>query len=326
MSAAIARRAPKTWCVDDLREGDLFYFAVPLSTLSAFAVDQVRIQAVRHLNHLKRSYIVVPNNMKGRRWFIFDMSTHVMPHVIAALDDVLELMEAHGEQNCRFPLLMFKEDGGAAAGMGIGGFAGNNNVLTAPDAVPAATLNSGNLFESLDQLRFYFSKMAEVNPVAASAAAGMSHHHAHDASHAYGGAYDGSSFAAAGAGATSQHLADLESKINALKNREFQPRTDAKFMHAFGGGGPSAVMNTSFTAAAADGAGDDDDEYFDEMRAVPPSSAAHGYGAHGRFVGSAHAEPDFPPSLSATRARAMLIDDGTDEIDGDEPLGRQHPR
>eukprot|EP00658_Telonema_sp_P-2_P068022 TRINITY_DN5696_c0_g1_i2.p2 TRINITY_DN5696_c0_g1~~TRINITY_DN5696_c0_g1_i2.p2 ORF type:complete len:116 (+),score=30.21 TRINITY_DN5696_c0_g1_i2:115-462(+) len=94
------------WTTEPLREGDLFYFSVPFETMTAFAVDQVRLQAICHLNRLKKSYLVTPHTMKGRRWFIFDMTTHVLPKTISVLKDILELIEVHGEENVRFPMLV----------------------------------------------------------------------------------------------------------------------------------------------------------------------------------------------------------------------------
>eukprot|EP00744_Colponema_vietnamica_P015453 GILI01021652.1.p1 GENE.GILI01021652.1~~GILI01021652.1.p1 ORF type:complete len:674 (-),score=120.70 GILI01021652.1:83-1978(-) len=295
--APVVKRQPKTWNVDDLREGDLFYFAVPLNTLSAFAVDQVRVQAVRHHNQLKKAYLVVPHHMKGRRWFIFDMSTFVMPQVIAALDDILELMEVHGEQNCRFPLLMFKEGDMVKRDRIAQQLLDGGHSAEANDAVPEATLNSGNLLESLDQLRFYFSKMSEVNPVAATAAATIPT--PSGLRHAAGNI--GAAQSSAMAGNTSQYLVDLERKINALKSRQFEPRVDAKFSKSFGGVGVSAVIGGG-------GIAEDDEDELDETNAVPISDRA------------ARNAP-VVTSLSAARARAMLSFDGGDEVEALEPLG-----
>ena len=109
---AFARRAPnraawfnanhamktKSWTLAQLKEGDLFYFSIPFVALNTFSVEQVRSRAVRHHSHVKKSFIVTPQAAKGRRWFLYDMTNHIMPGIINTLAELLELFAVRGHR------------------------------------------------------------------------------------------------------------------------------------------------------------------------------------------------------------------------------------
>lgn len=134
----------KTWTLDTLREGDLFFFSVPLPALNSFALEQIRLRAIRHLQHVKKSFIITPQSAKDRRWFLFDMLNHIMPGVVHALTQLLELFQTHGDENVKFPIVMFRERELQESG-------GGHSMNELDDA-----LHSGNLLEVLDQVLFYF--------------------------------------------------------------------------------------------------------------------------------------------------------------------------
>jgi hypothetical protein len=128
----------KSWTVEQLKEGDLFYFSLPFVALSAAALEQVRQRAVRHLRYVKNSFTITPQSAKARRWFLFDMMNHIMPGIIETLTSFAALCTIHGDENVKFPVVMFRER----------------------DVSNDGTLHSGNLLEVLDQVRFYFSSVA----------------------------------------------------------------------------------------------------------------------------------------------------------------------
>jgi len=187
---SFARRQPKnaswfaaptpkarSWTIEQLKEGDLFFFALPFVGLSASALEQVRQRAVRHMRYIKNSFTITPQAAKARRWFLYDMLNHIMPGVIDTLSALIELCHLHGDENVKFPVVMFREG----------------------DVASEGTLNSGNLCEVLDQVRFYFKSVAPKN------------------------ADDPNVMATATRGEqlTSQFLKDVEAKIKALSNAQF---------------------------------------------------------------------------------------------------------
>lgn len=131
----------KSWTVQQLKEGDLFYFSIPLVALSSLAVQQVRERASRHLKFIKNSFVITPQAARARRWFLFDMLNHIMPSIIQLLSELLELMALHGDENVKFPMVMFRE-----------GESAEQPALTAANAV-----------EVVEQVRFYFKNAVAAN-------------------------------------------------------------------------------------------------------------------------------------------------------------------
>ena len=159
----------RSWTVQQLKEGDLFFFSIPLVALDTAAVEHVRSRAIRHLSTIKKAFIITPQVAKARRWFLFDMSNHIMPSIIHTLSKLIELFALHGEEAVKFPILMFREGGGAEGAVDSafdpshfgqqGG--GHNSSSAAGDIDGVAALHSGNLIETMDQVRFYFNKVSE---------------------------------------------------------------------------------------------------------------------------------------------------------------------
>lgn len=133
----VKKQRLKSWSVRDLKEGDLFYFAIPFDELRSFAVDSVLEKARRHLAQVKKMFITTPQVAKGRRWFLYDMINNVMPAIINVLAELQLLVNNHGGDNVRFPLFLFREKE-----MHLG----------------ERALHTGNLVEIVEQVKFYFSQ------------------------------------------------------------------------------------------------------------------------------------------------------------------------
>ena len=136
-ASVVTQTSLRTWGVRDVREGDLFYFAIPFDALNQFAVEAVTEKAKRHVGHCKKIIITTPQTDKTRRWFLHDMVTNVMPRVMTALQELHKMVSDHGESNVRFPVFLFREKE-----MHLG----------------ERAIHPGNLVEVIDQVRFYFSQ------------------------------------------------------------------------------------------------------------------------------------------------------------------------
>ena len=133
----VKKQRLRSWTVQDMKEGDLFYFAIPFDDLKIFALDTVLDRAKRHMANLKKNFITTPQTAKGRRWFLNDMMANVMPKAIEFLGELRSYVEKHGGDNVRFPLFLFREKE-----MHLG----------------ERALHPGNLVEVTEQIRFYFSQ------------------------------------------------------------------------------------------------------------------------------------------------------------------------
>lgn len=186
----------KAWGIPQLKEGDLFYFSIPLSSISIASLEQVQSRAVRHLKSIKDQFTVTPHAARARRWFLFDMLNNIMPGIIACLSEMIALCDAHGEESVKFPLLLFAES--QPVGHRSGALAGSH-------MVERGTLHSGNLIDATAQARFYFQSVTQqqnqqqARTMASPMAAALS----------------------AGEAASSTYLRDLERKIASLQEQRF---------------------------------------------------------------------------------------------------------
>jgi hypothetical protein len=136
-AGVVTQTSLRTWGVRDVREGDLFYFAIPFDSLNQYAVETVMEKAKRHIGQCKKNIITTPQTDKTRRWFLHDMTNAVMPRVMSALQELHKMVTDHGESNVRFPVFLFREKE-----MHLG----------------ERAVHPGNLVEVIDQVRFYFSQ------------------------------------------------------------------------------------------------------------------------------------------------------------------------
>jgi len=77
------------------------------------------------------------------------MLNNIMPGVIALLSEFVDLFQEHGDENVKFPIVMFRNQ---SAGSG---------------SLDQASLHPGNLADVLQQVRFYFEQ-AEANQAASA--------------------------------------------------------------------------------------------------------------------------------------------------------------
>jgi hypothetical protein len=127
----------KVWSVSDMRESDLFYFAVPFDEVADASVRAVIERAHRHVAFLRKSLVTAPSRQRGRRWLLVDMVNNIMPRAIELLERLASLLVLHGSRTVRFPLFLFREK---ELHMG------------------ERAIHPGNLVEVLDQICFYFSQ------------------------------------------------------------------------------------------------------------------------------------------------------------------------
>lgn len=190
----------KTWGIPQLKEGDLFYFSIPLSSISVDALEQVQNRAVRHLKNIKDQFAVTPHAARARRWFLFDMLNNIMPGIISCFSELVALCDAHGEESVKFPLLLFAES--------VVGTSASSRAPTATSpgaAMERGTLHSGNLIESTAQARFYFQSVTQQ----------QQQQQARTQASPMGAALS------AGEEASSAYLKDLERKIASLAEQRF---------------------------------------------------------------------------------------------------------
>jgi len=189
----------KTWGIPQLKEGDLFYFSIPLSNISVNTLEQVQNRAVRHLKSIKDQFSVTPHAARARRWFLFDMLNNIMPGIISCFAELVALCDAHGEESVKFPLLLFAESVGARQQQQTGSSGSPGAIME------RGTLHSGNLIESTAQARFYFQSVTQQ----------QQQQQARTQASPMGVALS------AGEEASSAYLKDLERKISALAEQRF---------------------------------------------------------------------------------------------------------
>jgi hypothetical protein len=136
----VKKQQTKSWAVRDLKEGDLFYFAIPFDELSRTSVECVIERLRRHSAALKRIFVTTPQSAKGRRWLIYDLMNNVLPSIEGLLRKVHDLLGDYGDDNVRFPVFLFREKE-----MHLG----------------ERALHCGNLTDVVDQVTFYFTQ----NPI-----------------------------------------------------------------------------------------------------------------------------------------------------------------
>ena len=133
----VVKHTQRSWNVRDVREGDMFYFAIPFDDLSARSVAIVRDRLRRHMHMVRQLMATNPQHSKGRRWLLYDLTNHVLPCIQRMLDELAEMVKAHGDANIRFPVFLFRE-----------------RELHAGERA----LHPGNLVEVMEQVRFYFQQ------------------------------------------------------------------------------------------------------------------------------------------------------------------------
>eukprot|EP01063_Lacrimia_lanifica_P004540 TRINITY_DN12555_c0_g1_i1.p1 TRINITY_DN12555_c0_g1~~TRINITY_DN12555_c0_g1_i1.p1 ORF type:complete len:1118 (+),score=414.72 TRINITY_DN12555_c0_g1_i1:42-3395(+) len=133
----IKKNRLKTWSIKDLKEGDLFYFAVPFNEISVELLEQAIARARKHLTNSKKLFLITPQRAKGRRWFLFDLLNNIVPRIQDVLMEMVRLLQNHGQENIKFPLFMFRE----------------------PEMNDGErVVHPGNILDIVDQIKFYFAQ------------------------------------------------------------------------------------------------------------------------------------------------------------------------
>eukprot|EP00658_Telonema_sp_P-2_P080994 TRINITY_DN8178_c0_g1_i6.p1 TRINITY_DN8178_c0_g1~~TRINITY_DN8178_c0_g1_i6.p1 ORF type:complete len:348 (+),score=89.30 TRINITY_DN8178_c0_g1_i6:241-1284(+) len=127
----------RSWAVADVKEGDLFYFAIPFEELTLSAVDAVRGMARKHMGVCKRLLVVTPHKQRGRKWLLQDLLDNILPACVELLDELSSYLDTHGETTVRFPVFLFREKEIHAG---------------------ERALHSGNLGDVMDQVKYYFEQ------------------------------------------------------------------------------------------------------------------------------------------------------------------------
>lgn len=127
----------RSWAVADVREGDLFYFAIPFEDLTVQSVESVRRMAQKHQGVCKRLLVVTPHKQRGRKWLLQDLLDNILPSCIELLEMLGSYLDTHGDTTVRFPVFLFRE----------------KEIHAGERAV-----HSGNLRDVLEQVRYYFDQ------------------------------------------------------------------------------------------------------------------------------------------------------------------------
>lgn len=167
------RSDPLQWTLPAVQEGDLFFFSVPLSAMSAMVMDAVAANAKRHLYHLKRVLAVTPQATRNRRHFLSDMVQHVMPNVIVLIARLAKFISSFSEGSTKMALNVFpgiRNYGSGGAGPGASAAAAAD--VANEDSV-AKGVDCHNVVQVVDYLEQRFSKS-----VSTAAAGGGGGHNA----------------------------------------------------------------------------------------------------------------------------------------------------
>ncbi|EKG07973.1 hypothetical protein TCSYLVIO_000895 [Trypanosoma cruzi] len=100
----------RSWSINELQEGDLFYFCIPHAQLTTEALQYTRRRAMKHSRHLKKVFAITPQSAKSRRWLLHDAIANIMPGVVHAISQFIQWFEVHGEENVKLPILIYFED------------------------------------------------------------------------------------------------------------------------------------------------------------------------------------------------------------------------
>ncbi|ORC88661.1 putative casein kinase II, alpha chain [Trypanosoma theileri] len=130
----------KTWQVNDLKVGDLFYFSLPFDDIGTDTLNAVVYKARKHMAYIKRELLTAPQSNKGRRWFLHDMMKNIMPNMMTLLEELKTIVQNYGGDSTRFPIFLFREKE-----LHFG----------------ERSLHPGNIVEVIDQIQFYFSQNVE---------------------------------------------------------------------------------------------------------------------------------------------------------------------
>jgi hypothetical protein len=146
----------KSWRASDVKEGDLFYIAVPLPALTRGSIEDVVTRCRAHLTRVKKLLITTPNTARHRRWFLHDCHNNVLPRIIAKLADIAKFIAKHGESEVQTAVsLLLGATARATQPFGFGGSPSPQRGGGVGGGVPL--LHSGNFLDVHHHLKAYFA-------------------------------------------------------------------------------------------------------------------------------------------------------------------------
>ncbi|KEG07180.1 putative casein kinase II, alpha chain [Trypanosoma grayi] len=172
----------RSWSLDELQEGDLFYFCIPYTQLTTAALEHTRRRALEHGRRVRKLFAITPQSAKARRWLLHDVVVNIMPGAVHALSQFIQWFHIYGEENVKLPLLIYfhkdeKERQAAVERQRSGDGVQISSSSGAPDAqkeqgqecegsdgtasLPCpdeVSLHAGNLIPLLQQVSFYFER------------------------------------------------------------------------------------------------------------------------------------------------------------------------
>ncbi len=126
----------RSWSVQDVHEGDLFFLFIPLAALNTSVVGAVVAKARKHHVSAKKAFITTPQTQKRRRWFLLDLHTTIMPRIIALLQTMQKLLITQGDEHVQLAVSVLPSIRGPMGDKAVYG---------------------GNLIKVVDYLSHYFS-------------------------------------------------------------------------------------------------------------------------------------------------------------------------
>ena len=136
------------WTVDVIKEGDLFFFSLPLQTVTSSVVEAILAKSERHTTALRKLLITTPQKEKGRRYFLHDMVNAVMPQTQTLLRRLHALLEQHADGHVQMALSALPD---------------------IRDEFMEKTVNAGNIIACVDFLTHHFAKSVPNASMAAGA-------------------------------------------------------------------------------------------------------------------------------------------------------------
>eukprot|EP00761_Pharyngomonas_kirbyi_P010077 gb/GECH01010095.1/.p1 GENE.gb/GECH01010095.1/~~gb/GECH01010095.1/.p1 ORF type:complete len:919 (+),score=184.37 gb/GECH01010095.1/:1-2757(+) len=93
------RKTPsKSWRDEDVEVEDVFYYRVPVDSLTPNAMGTLIERARKHVKRVRNHSAAVPIQKKGRRSFLYDMEHYIMPAWIQVLEDLHRIIDEHSDR------------------------------------------------------------------------------------------------------------------------------------------------------------------------------------------------------------------------------------
>jgi len=100
----------KSWTDEDVKTTDAFTFEIPFDDFTVERIERIIVLLMKHTKYIKKAFIICPKapNSKGRRSFLMDMNTNIMPKTYNILSELLMMMKEYGPENIKMPIYLWK--------------------------------------------------------------------------------------------------------------------------------------------------------------------------------------------------------------------------